>query len=233
MTKQRSGWRLLAIFLILLVIVLLLRYAGIWPKRTYTAEDFGISVAVSPVDFNQNGLDDYQDILLGARKDAENHPNYDGAYQSAGYPPDSVGVCTDVIWRAFRQAGYSLRAMIDADIAARPQAYPAITTPDSNIDFRRVVNLHSFFASYAIALTTDITDIAQWQPGDIVIFGNDQHIGIISDKRTRRGRAYVIHNGGQPQREEDYFARDAHVTAHYRFDASQLPQQLQIPWEEE
>ena len=28
------------------------------------------------IDFNKNGTDDYTDILLGARKDAENHPVY-------------------------------------------------------------------------------------------------------------------------------------------------------------
>ena len=31
-------------------------------------------------------------------------------------PPDTEGVCTDVIWRAFKNAGYSLKDMVDEDI---------------------------------------------------------------------------------------------------------------------
>ena len=147
--------------------------------------------------------------------------------------PDDIGVCTDVIWRAFRQAGYCLRDMVDADIAARPAAYPQINEPDSDIDFRRVPNLHCFFAAYGQSLTCDTTQIDQWQPGDIVIFGRDTHIGIISDRRNRDGRAYVIHNGGQPKREEDYFARNDRVTAHYRFDPTSLPDWLKLSWQAE
>lgn len=39
-------------------------------------------------------------------------------------------------------------------------------------------------------------------PGDIVIFGTT-HIGIVSDKRNKDGVPYLIHNAGQPLREED------------------------------
>lgn len=45
--------------------------------------------------------------------------------------------------------------------------------------------------------------IEAWQPGVIVIFENSNHIGIISDKRNRNGVPYLIHNAGQPKREED------------------------------
>lgn len=197
-------------------------------RTTYTADDFGIETVVSSVDFNKNGVDDYTDILLGARADAENHPTYDGAYQENGYPPDNIGVCTDVVWRAFRNAGYSLRDMVDADIAARPGEYPDVEQPDSNIDFRRVKNLRVFFEKYAVSLTTDISDIGAWQPGDIVIFGADEHIGILSDRRNRSGQPYVIHNYGQPEREEDYLSR-GNVTGHYRFDAALIDPALCIP----
>lgn len=236
MVKQKRKKRLVLLGCLVLASLLGLCFARAYhllPERTYTAEDFGITVAVSPVDFNGNGVDDYADLVLGARQDAKNHPRYDGAYQPGGYPPEDIGVCTDVIWRAFRQAGYSLRDMVDADIAARPTAYPQITEPDPDIDFRRVPNLHCFFAAYGQSLTCDTTQIDQWQPGDIVIFGRDTHIGIISDRRNRDGRAYVIHNGGQPKREEDYFARNDRVTAHYRFDPTSLPDWLQLPWQAE
>lgn len=32
-------------------------------------------------------MDDYADIVAGARKDAENHPAYDSGYYQGGYPP--------------------------------------------------------------------------------------------------------------------------------------------------
>ncbi len=206
------------------------RYCNLLPRRSYTAQDFGIETVHSPVDWNENGADDYADFLTGARKDAQNHPKYDGSYYEGGFPPDGIGVCSDVVWRAFREAGYNLREMIDRDIAARPEAYPGVEKRDSNIDFRRVVNLRVFFDTYAIPLTNDTSEIAQWQPGDVVIFGQDKHIGIVSDKRNRAGQPYVIHNGGQHNREEDYLNR-GEVTGHYRFDASLTDESVLIRWE--
>ena len=201
------------------------------PRITYKADHFGIETIKSEVDFNENGVDDYTDIMLGARMDAKNHPKYDSRYWPEGYPPDDIGVCTDVVWRAFKNAGYSLRDMVDMDIQMRPEAYKNIEVRDYNIDFRRVVNLRVFFENYAQKLTLDITEIEQWQPGDIVIFGNDKHIGIVSDKRNRDGIPYVIHNGGQPNREEDYFKR-GEVTGHYRFDASRISENDLKIWQE-
>lgn len=69
-------------------------------EKFYTAEDFGIETIKSNTDFDNDGIDDYTDILQGARIEAENKPNYRSAYYSGGYPPDDEGVCTDVIWRA-------------------------------------------------------------------------------------------------------------------------------------
>ena len=145
-----------------------------------------------------------RDRLIGAQKDAQNHPKYDSSYYSNSYPPDNIGVCTDVVWRAFRNAGYCLRDMVDNDIKKNPEEYFAVNERDKNIDFRRVRNLRVFFDKYAEILTTDEYAIAEWQAGDIVIFGDNSHIGIVSDKRNRDGRTYIIHNGGQPNREEDY-----------------------------
>lgn len=188
-------------------------------KKTYTAADFGIETVYSAVDFDGDGVDDYTDFLLGAKADAANKPRYDGAYVAGGYPPEDVGVCTDVIWRAFREAGYSLKDMVDADIAAHPEDYPTVEKPDPNIDFRRVKTLRSFFEKYAVRLTEDKDAIAEWQPGDIVIFGKDQHIGMVSDLRNRKGHTYILHNGGQKEREEDYLNKSfaLPVTGHYRF----------------
>ena len=92
--------------------------------------------------------------------------------------------------------------MVDKDAAARPEAYPGIQVRDSNIDFRRVRNLRVFFESYGVSLSTDPEQIGEWQPGDIVIFGDDKHIGIVSDLRNSRRQTYIIHNGGQPRRKK-------------------------------
>lgn len=207
-----------------------LSYYNLIPKKIYNAEDFNIKTIRSSVDFNGNGRDDYTDILLGARADAKNHPTYNGKYYDGGYPPDDIGVCSDVVWRAFKNAGYSLKSMVDYDISNRPEAYPNIDKPDSNIDFRRVRNLKIFFEKYAVSLTKNLDKISEWQPGDIVIFGKDKHIGIVSDKRNKEGRPYIIHNGGQPNREEDYLGR-ATVTGHYRFDASKIENDMLAEWQ--
>ncbi len=186
-------------------------------------------------DFNRNGKVDSLDILEGARLDAQNMPTYDGSYWENGYPPDNIGVCTDVVWRAFRNAGYSLRKMVDTDVKTRPEAYPNIRLPDDNIDFRRVVNLRVFFDTHAIPLTTDPSKTDQWQPGDIVVFcnkfGKASHVGIISDKRAEDGTAFVIHNSGQDDREENVLY-NMPIIGHYRFDASLLDDSMILAWNE-
>ncbi len=219
----------LSAVLILAASVFLLVYFNPFAEKVYTSEDFGINTVHSAVDFNGNGTDDYTDLLLGAKADAENRPQYDPVYYDSGYPPDNIGVCADVIWRAFKAAGYSLRDMVDNDIINRPEAYPKVVKRDNNIDFRRVRNLRIFFDKYAVSLNTDIEQIAEWQAGDIVIFGDDKHIGIVSDKRNRDGQPYIIHNGGQKKREEDYL-RNADITGHYRFDASLIDAKNLIEW---
>lgn len=231
-SRVRTPNVVICLFVVLLasVILWLLYRFNIIPQREYSAKDFNIEQIRSSVDFNGNGVDDYTDIMLGARKDAENKPKYNSKYWSTGYPPDDIGVCTDVVWRAFKNAGYDLRSMIDKDIEARCEAYPNIDEPDSNIDFRRVTNLKIFFDKYAEKLTNDADSIEEWQPGDIVIFRNNKHIGIVSDKRNSDGVSYIIHNAGQPKREEDYLKRDE-VTAHYRFDASNIDPDVLVHWE--
>ena len=223
-------WAAALCALLLLLVAAILVHPGALHRPTYTAEDFGIETWYSGVDHNENGLDDAQDLLLGARQDAQNHPRYDSSYWDGGYPPENVGVCTDVIWRAFRQAGYSLREMVDADIQAAPQAYPHIQSRDKNIDFRRVNTLMVFFRRHALHLTTDVSDITQWQRGDIVVFDEGTHIGMVSDLRNPQGVPYIIHQAGQPRREEDILQR-SDITAHYRFDAALLPPELMISWQ--
>ena len=97
-------------------------------------------------------------------------------------------------YRSIRAAvGYD--ALVDRDSADHPACYPNIETPDGNIDFRRVSNLDTFFRRHAQVLTCELDDPAQWQPGDIVIFGDRDHIGICSDRRNRQGIPFLIHHG--------------------------------------
>lgn len=187
----------------------------------------------SSVDYNGNGIDDYTDIMLGARRDAQTKPVYDAGYYQGGYPPANRGACTDTVWRAFKNAGYDLKSMVDADIAADPTAYAAVDPrPDPNIDFRRTGVLDVFFHKYGRNLTNDISDYGAWQRGDIVVFEHVKHIAVVSDRRDGMGTALLIHNMNQDQRENDYlaFARHMAVSGHYRFDASRVPKNVLRRW---
>ncbi|MDP4182013.1 MAG: DUF1287 domain-containing protein, partial [Bacillota bacterium] len=78
------------------------------------------SITVDNINFNsdkdKDGLNDLDDIVEGARKEIANKTKYKDAYYNGGYPPDSEGVCTDVIWRALKNAGYDFKKLIDKDI---------------------------------------------------------------------------------------------------------------------
>ena len=223
-----SSFIIIMVIALFTIIVLTVMNNNFIPKNYYKASDFNIKTIYSDFDYDDDNIDDYSEFVLGARKDAQKKPTYISKYYDNSYPPDNEGVCTDVIWRAFKQAGYSLRDMIDEDIKNNPEAYPQITVRDKNIDFRRVMNQKTFFERYATKLTTNTKRIAEWQPGDIVIF-EDKHIGIISDRRNKNGIPYVIHNGGQENREEDYLTKKE-ITGHYRFDSSKIDETILKKW---
>ncbi|MDO5018375.1 MAG: DUF1287 domain-containing protein [Lagierella massiliensis] len=186
-------------------------------------------------DYNENGIDDYSDFIIGCRKDAQNHPIYVSDYvpTNNGYPDKTKGVCTDVIWRAMREGGYSLRSMLMKDIRENPEDYPMVKKPDDHIDFRRVKTLRPFFEKYATVLTNELNDPKDFQPGDIIIFGpNDFHIGMCSDNRNEEGFPLIFHNGGQLKREQDYI-NISPITGHYRFEKDKIPQEVLFKWDEE
>ncbi|MBI0072156.1 MULTISPECIES: DUF1287 domain-containing protein [Bifidobacterium] len=191
------------------------------------------SPLTSPVDYNHDGVDDYTAMVRGAHQEARRHPHYDSGYYQGGYPPDDRGACTDEIWRAFRQAGYDLKTMVDADIASSPGAYAGvINSPDPNIDFRRTNVLGVFLSRHAQRLTNDTATTDQWQQGDIVIFDTSWHIGMASDRRDSRGIPLLLHNMGQRDRENDYLGSPGHrpITGHFRFDASKIQPAVLRPW---
>ena len=159
-------------------------------------------------------------LILGARKDALAMPAYVNAYYAGGYPPENEGTCTDLVWRAFMEADIVLKDLVDEDIKTNRERYKHIAYRDPNIDFRRVQNLAIFFENNAEILTTDVYDTQAWQGGDIVVFGNYEHIGIVSDIRNANDIPYLIHNNDQPVREEDrleYGSYTMGIKAHYRY----------------
>lgn len=160
-------------------------------------------------------------LILGAREEVARAPVYRSAYYAGGYPPKTEGVCTDLIWRSFSFAGYDLKTAMDADIRKNRSAYPRVGKPEPNIDFRRVPNQTAFFRRHAQSLTTriDPEHRATWQPGDIVVFANPDHIAILSDKRNDTGFPLLLHNQGPFATEGDDFMAwyTAGIVAHFRF----------------
>lgn len=203
---------------IIFAVLILLKNFNMLPVKVYYAKDFNIQVVKSENDLDSDGIEDYADILQGAKIEAKNKPVYRSGYYDGGYPPNNEGVCTDVIWRALENAGYNLKEMVDIDIKENTSLYTSIDKPDPNIDFRRVRNLKVFFDKNYTILTNDPQDIDEWMPGDIVIFGTS-HIAIISDKRNEEAVPYIIHNASQPNRDEDaimYWHKTRGITGHYR-----------------
>ena len=170
--------------------------------------------AVSPTDKDGDGVDDYTDIVQGAKAYIKKKPVYDDRYVSGGFPPESRGACTDVVWRALDAAGYDLKALVDEDILENPGRYPEIEKPDFDIEFRRVRNLNRFFDAFAYPVTTSLENPEDWQPGDIVIFPS--HIGICSDKRNSKGIPYLLHHDMGGAREADDM-ESTPIRAHYRW----------------
>jgi uncharacterized protein YijF (DUF1287 family) len=48
-------------------------------------------------DKDGDGIKDQEDILFGARKEADKKVKYKSGYYLGGYPPEDEGVCTDLV----------------------------------------------------------------------------------------------------------------------------------------
>lgn len=206
--------RKIIIFIVFLISMFVLLKPYIHSEKSFTAEELGIAEKYSQTDADGDGADDYHDIMLGARAYVQTKPKYKSAYYNGGYPTDEYGVCTDVVWNGFAAAGYSLKDIVDEDIAQYPEAYTAIEDADPNIDFRRVVNLKIFFDRNAEALSLNFDDPESWQPGDIVVF--DGHIAICSDKRNSDGIPFIIHHSRLDAREANDM-EGYKLMGHYRW----------------
>ena len=183
----------------------------------YTNEDFKIPTYQSSTDQDNDGIDDQTDIYQGALAYVATNPEYASEYHQGGYSWRNEGVCTDVIAKGFLAAGYDLMELINEDIELHPEDY-AEDPGDANIAFRRVENMAVFFAKYAISLTTDLNDLAAWQPGDIIVF--EEHIGFVADRRNVHGIPYMLHHGSEDQVDyiEDKLEENAElIIGHYRW----------------
>lgn len=203
------------ILAILLSLILTLYNFNYLPHKKYTNQDFDIKTYKSAIDKDNDGIDDQTDILQNTRKYIAKKPKYKSKYYETGYPNDNYGVCTDVVAFALLEAGYDLKELVNEDIKKNKELYN-IDIIDKNIDFRRVKNLQVYFKNNAISLTTDINDITAWQGGDIIIF--KKHIGIVSDKRNKKGINFIIHHANpfQLYYEEDVLEKYTDIVGHYR-----------------
>lgn len=151
---------------------------------------------------------------------------YDASYYRIPYPngdvPDSIGVCTDVIIRAYRRVGLDLQKLVHEDIVGNPRSY-GITRPDANIDHRRVPNLMKFFRRQGAALAAS-ESADSYQAGDIIAWRlapGLTHIGIVVWKPDSSAVApLIVHNIGRygrgPDLEDCLF--NWPVIGHYRYD---------------
>jgi uncharacterized protein YijF (DUF1287 family) len=151
---------------------------------------------------------------------------YDSSYRRLGYPggdvPPEVGVCTDVLIRAYRRAlGIDLQQRVHDDMRRAWTVYPKLwnlSRPDPNVDHRRVPNLETFFRRHGQVLPVT-TNPSDYRPGDIVSWrlpGGQPHIGLVTDRSGASGRPLVVHNIGQGVRVEDMLF-DFKVVGHFRF----------------
>ena len=202
------------IVLLIVVLYVLYRFNYI-PHKKYTNEDFNIKTYISKTDKDNDGIDDQTDILNNVRNYIKTNPKYKSKYYATGYPNDEYGVCTDVVAFGLKGAGYDLMNLVNEHIKSNRNLYD-IDVIDKNIDFRRVQNLKVYLDNNTIVLTNDINKLKEWQGGDIVVFKN--HIGIVSDKRNKKGIPFIIHHANPYQRyyEEDILEYRNDIIGHYR-----------------
>jgi uncharacterized protein YijF (DUF1287 family) len=165
-------------------------------------------------------------LVVAAVERSKVHVRYVPEYVRIAYPggdvPADTGVCTDEIIRIYRSVGVDLQKVVHEDMAKNFGAYPRTwkrTSPDTNIDHRRVPNLIVFFERNGESLPKSQA-AGDYSPGDIVTWdlGNGlTHIGMVVDRKPLlHDRFEVLHNIGQgPQIEDVLF--EWKITGHFRY----------------
>ena len=197
------------------------RQQGNWSRRLASVALLSFATAGPAL-----AQDFYPRLVATAMERLSHRVTYDGSYRRIDYPggdvPDSVGVCTDLIVRAYRGVGLDLQQLVHEDMRENFGEYPAywgLTRPDPNIDHRRVPNLQTFFARNGVVLPVT-ADAADYDAGDLVTWmlpGNLPHIGIVAARRTGDGaRPLIVHNIGAGPAIDDILFR-YEITGHYRY----------------
>jgi uncharacterized protein len=164
-------------------------------------------------------------LVTAALAQTKTRVTYDGSYRRIPYPggdvPETIGVCTDVVIRAYRKIGIDLQVNVHEDMRSAFKAYPrqwGMARPDPNIDHRRVPNLQTFFRRAGAELPVS-RDASAYRAGDLVTWmlpGNLPHIGIVTDRKSAAGTPLMVHNIGRgPELEDMIFAYS--ITGHYRY----------------
>ena len=167
------------------------------------------------------------DALVTAAIERLNHQvRYDGRYRRLAYPmgdvPAHLGVCTDLVIRAYRSVGVDLQVLVHEDMRRNFSAYPkrwGLSKPDKNIDHRRVPNLKVFLTRNGSARPRS-KRVSDYLAGDLVTWnlpGNLPHIGVVSSRKViDTDRPLIIHNIGAGPVEDDSLFRFP-ITGHYRY----------------
>jgi hypothetical protein len=168
-------------------------------KSTTPASDFGASLAAV------------------ARRQTSHLVFYNPAYMKIGYPmgdvPSYMGVCTDVVVRAYRALGIDLQVLVHNS---------GTGSGDTNIDHRRVEVLRRFFARAGTSLPVTANP-ADYKPGDIVTYYmpngwfSKTHIAIVAAEKTATGVPLIVHNRGWGVQAEDWLFAEK-ITGHFRYD---------------
>ena len=151
---------------------------------------------------------------------------YDPSWVKIDYPngdvPSETGVCSDVIVRAFRQAGIDLQKEVHEDMTRAWSEYPrkwGASGTDTNIDHRRVLNLTTWFDRQGKSLPIT-NDRADYLPGDVVAWDlseGHEHIGILTNLSSEPDKHYlIVHNIGAGARVEDVLLAWK-IIGHYRY----------------
>jgi len=190
-----------------------------------------VTEGIAQHDKDGDGIPDPLDLLIGAKKAALNADSYTheaSGYITLRYPmgdvPRTIGVCTDVIIRAARNAGHDLQKQLHEDIARSRASYPMVKgMGDPSIDQRRVGTLLPYFKRHWEQHTAKLDDPADpLRPGDVIFMdtfpsrSGPDHIGILSDTLDDDGLPVVINNwtNGTVTTEMDLLP---HVPVLYRF----------------
>lgn len=165
-------------------------------------------------------------VIESANGQTKTVTGYTQKYYNIAYPngdvPSETGACTDVVIRSFRAAGIDLQKEVHEDMSDNFSMYPkkwGLSRPDSNIDHRRVPNLHKYFERQGKTLEIS-DDGSQFQPGDVVAWDLNgkgmTHIGIVSNMwNETKSRYLIIHNiGGGTKLEDRLF--EWTIIGHYR-----------------